>query len=65
MTQLVTSLLDTRPLGAARVAQFFAAGGSLTINGGTPSVGRSAITQAAQGFMTAFSDLRIRSVEDW
>jgi len=44
---------------AASVAQFFAAGGSLTINGGTPSVGRSAITQAAQGFMTAFPDLKL------
>lgn len=32
---------------AASVAQFFAAGGSLTINGGTSSVGRSAIATAA------------------
>ncbi|MDF0673376.1 MAG: ester cyclase [Nitrospira sp.] len=44
---------------AASVAQFFAAGGSLTINGGTSSVGRSAITQAAQGFMTAFPDVKV------
>lgn len=44
---------------AASVAQFFAAGGSLTINGGTPSVGRSAITKAAEGFMTAFPDLKV------
>ena len=43
---------------AVSVAAFFAPGGSLTINGGTPSVGRSAITEAAQGFMTAFPDLR-------
>lgn len=42
---------------AASVAAFFAAGGSLTINGGTPSVGRAAITDAAQGFMTAFPDM--------
>jgi SnoaL-like polyketide cyclase len=44
---------------AASVAAFFAPGGSLTINGGTPAVGRSAITGAAQGFMTAFPDLKV------
>lgn len=44
---------------AANVAQFFATNGSLTINGGTPSVGRSAITKAAQGFMTAFPDIKV------
>lgn len=42
---------------AASVAAFFADGGSLTINTGTPSVGRTAITAAAQGFMTAFPDM--------
>jgi uncharacterized protein (TIGR02246 family) len=42
---------------AASVAAFFAEGGSLTINAGAPSVGRAAITAAAQGFMTAFPDL--------
>ena len=42
---------------AASVAAFFAEQGSLTINDGTPSVGRTAITAAAQGFMTAFPDL--------
>ena len=41
----------------ARVASFFAETGSLTINDGTPSVGRVAITGVAQGFMTAFPDL--------
>jgi len=44
---------------AASVAAFFSPSGSLTINGGTPSVGRSAITEAAQGFMTAFPDLMV------
>ena len=44
---------------AASVAAFFSASGSLTINGGTPSVGRAAITEAAQGFMTAFPDLMV------
>jgi uncharacterized protein (TIGR02246 family) len=42
---------------AASVASFFAEHGSLTINDGTPSVGRAAITEAAQGFMTAFPDM--------
>ena len=42
---------------AASVAAFFARHGSLTINGGNPAVGRTAITAAAQGFMSAFPDL--------
>jgi uncharacterized protein (TIGR02246 family) len=41
----------------SRVASFYAADGSLTINGGTPSIGRAAITAAAQDFMTAFPDM--------
>lgn len=48
---------------AARVAGFFAATGSLTINDGDPAVGREAITAAAQGFMTAFPDLVVRMDE--
>jgi hypothetical protein len=42
---------------AASVAAFFGERGSLKINDGAPSVGRTAITAAAQGFMTAFPDL--------
>ena len=42
---------------ASSVAAFFAEGGSLKINQGAPSVGRVAITKAAQGFMTAFPDM--------
>jgi SnoaL-like domain len=42
---------------AGRVAAFFAEGGSLSINGGSPHVGRAAITEAAQGFMSAFPDM--------
>ena len=42
---------------AARVASFFAEDGSLKINDGSPSVGRKAITAAAQDFMTAFPDM--------
>jgi uncharacterized protein (TIGR02246 family) len=47
----------------AGVAEFFAPGGSLTINGGAPSVGRKAIAEAAASFMTAFPDLRV-SMDD-
>jgi uncharacterized protein (TIGR02246 family) len=42
---------------AASVASFFAQNGSLKINEGNPSIGRAAITAAAQGFMTAFPDM--------
>jgi hypothetical protein len=42
---------------AASVASFFSPTGSLKINDGPASVGRAAITGAAQGFMTAFPDL--------
>jgi uncharacterized protein (TIGR02246 family) len=45
---------------AASVAGFFASDGSLTINHGTPSAGRAAITAAAQSFMTAFPDLVVK-----
>jgi uncharacterized protein (TIGR02246 family) len=41
----------------ARVAAFFAEHGSLKINDGAPSVGRPAISAAAQDFMTAFPDM--------
>lgn len=42
---------------ADSVAAFFAAGGSLQINDGTPSLGRTAIAYSAQDFMSAFPDL--------
>ncbi len=42
---------------ADRVASYYAENGSLTINEGTPSVGRAAIAAAAQEFMTAFPDM--------
>jgi steroid delta-isomerase-like uncharacterized protein len=45
---------------ASRVASFFADQGSLKINSGSPSIGRAAITAAAQSFMTAFPDLVVR-----
>jgi steroid delta-isomerase-like uncharacterized protein len=44
---------------AASVAAFFAANGSLSINGGKSAVGREAITAVAQSFMEAFPDLHL------
>lgn len=41
---------------AARVASFFAEGGSLKVNDADPAVGREAIAAIAQGFVTAFPD---------
>ena len=43
----------------ASVAAFFAPNGSLKINDAAKSVGRTAVTEAARGFMTAFPDLKI------
>lgn len=45
---------------AGSVAAFFSPAGSLTINDGAPAVGRRAVTEAVQGFMTAFPDLEVR-----
>jgi hypothetical protein len=44
---------------ARSVAAFFAPGGSLTVNGGAPAVGRAAIAALAESFMTAFPDLHL------
>jgi steroid delta-isomerase-like uncharacterized protein len=44
---------------AARVASFFSDAGSLTINAGSPAIGRTAIAAAAQSFMSAFPDLLV------
>jgi len=43
-----------------RVAAFYAADGSLSVNAGAPSVGRAAITATAQGFMAAFPDMVVK-----
>ena len=43
----------------ASVAAHYAPEGSLTINGGTPCVGRAAIAEAAQSFMTALPDIQV------
>ena len=44
---------------AASVAAFYSADGSLSVNDGAPAVGRSAITEVTQSFMTVFPDLRV------
>jgi steroid delta-isomerase-like uncharacterized protein len=45
---------------AASVAAFYSPDGSLSVNGSAPAVGRGAITEVAQGFMTAFPDMEVR-----
>jgi SnoaL-like polyketide cyclase len=42
-----------------RVAAFFSPAGSLTVNNGTPAVGRREIIELARSFMTTFPDLRV------
>ena len=44
---------------ASRVADYYASNGSLSINDDAPAAGRSTITEAAQGFMTAFPDMKV------
>jgi hypothetical protein len=43
----------------AQVAEHYAPGGSLAINGSEPSVGRDAVAEAARSFMTAFPDMQV------
>jgi predicted ester cyclase len=43
---------------ASSVAAFFALNGVLSVNG-APAVGRGAITEVAQGFMSAFPDMEL------
>ncbi len=41
------------------VAAYFSEGGSLRVNDNAPAVGREAIAQVAQGFMTVFPDIEV------
>jgi steroid delta-isomerase-like uncharacterized protein len=43
-----------------RLAAFYSEDGSLTVNAGTPSVGRAAIRATAEGYMRAFPDMVVR-----
>src|SRR6266404_2322201 len=47
----------------ASLTAFYAEDGSLTVNAGAPSVGRAATTATAQGFMTAFPDMVVKTEE--
>ena len=40
-----------------RVSEFFAENGSLSVNDGSPAVGRAAIAEEAESFMTTFPDM--------
>ena len=42
------------------LASFYNEKGSLSVNDGAPSVGRTAIIEAARGFMTAFPDMVVK-----
>ena len=42
------------------LASFYNENGSLTVNGAAPSVGRTAISETARGFMTAFPDMVVK-----
>jgi len=44
----------------ARLAAFYAEGGSLKVNAGAPALGRAAIAAKAQGFMTAFPNMVVK-----
>ncbi len=44
---------------AASVAAFYSPNGFLRVNADAPAVGRDAITKVAQGFMTAFPDMKV------
>ena len=43
----------------ASVAAFYDETGSLAVNEDPPAIGREAITEVAQGFMTAFPDMKV------
>ena len=44
----------------AQLASFYAESGSLLVNGGPPSTGRTAIAAKAQSFMIAFPDMVVQ-----
>ena len=45
------------------VAAFYSPSGSLSVNDGPAAVGRDAIAGVAEGFMTAFPDMKVRMDE--
>ena len=55
-TQYTAAWCSQNPAG---VAHHYAPDGRLSVNEGTPAIGRKAITEVAQGFMVAFPDLQV------
>lgn len=47
----------------AVVSEFFSEQGSLQVNDAAPAIGRAAIADVAEGFMTAFPDMALRMLE--
>jgi len=47
----------------SRVADHYSPQGSLTINEGTPAIGRDAVRETARGFMVGFPDLLVEMDE--
>jgi len=43
----------------SNVASFYEQNGWLSVNDDRPAIGREAITEVAQGFMTAFPDMKV------
>jgi steroid delta-isomerase-like uncharacterized protein len=66
MKQIDLTDLGTRYAAAwssqdpALLASFYADNGTLTVNGGPPSVGRAAVTATARTYMTAFPDMAVK-----
>ena len=66
MKQIDLTDLGTRYAAAwssqdpALLASFYAGNGTLTVNGGPPSVGRAAVTATARAYMTAFPDMVVK-----
>ena len=56
-TRYAAAWSSQNPVG---LASFDSEKGSLTVNGGAPSVGRTAITETAREFMTAFPDMVVK-----
>lgn len=51
--------LAWRSMDPDRVAQHFAANGSLAVNDGLPAIGRAAIAATAEGFYAALPDMQV------
>ena len=48
---------------AALLASFYAENGSLSVNGGPPSIGRAAVKETARSYMAAFPDMVVKMTQ--